>query len=60
MAMAKSYVVASRIQQLAGKQKMRLSSKAIMILDSRIEELLKEAAKRAKGNGRKTIMPYDL
>jgi histone H3/H4 len=58
--MAKSYVVASRIQQFAGKQKMRLSGKAINILDSRIEELLKMAITRAKGNGRKTIMPYDL
>jgi histone H3/H4 len=58
--MAKSYVVASRIQHFAGKQKMRLSSKAIIIVDSRIEELLKTAITRAKGNGRKTIMPYDL
>jgi histone H3/H4 len=58
--MAKSYVVASRIQQFAGKQKMRLSSKAITVVDNRIEELLKDAIKRAKGNGRKTIMPYDL
>jgi histone H3/H4 len=58
--MAKSYVVASRIQQLAGRQKMRLSGKAINIIDSRIEELMKAAIMRAKGNGRKTIMPYDL
>ncbi len=58
--MAKSYVVASRIQQLAGKHKMRLSGKAITVFDTRIEELLKMAVTRAKGNGRKTIMPYDL
>jgi histone H3/H4 len=58
--MAKSYVVASRIQQFVGKQKMRLSGKAIAVVDSKIEELLKMAVTRAKGNGRKTIMPYDL
>ncbi|NIN00112.1 MAG: DUF1931 family protein [candidate division Zixibacteria bacterium] len=58
--MAKSYVVASRIQNFAGKQKMRLSSKAITVVDGKIEELLKTAITRAKGNGRKTIMPYDL
>jgi histone H3/H4 len=38
----------------------RISNEAIIIVNGRVEEIVKEAANRAKLNSRKTIMPHDI
>lgn len=58
--MADTYTIKSKVQKLVKDLNMRISSKAIIIVDSRIEEMLKKAAKRAQGNKRRTIMPQDI
>ena len=37
-----------------------VASELAEALDAKVRELLKDAAKRAEGNGRKTIMAKDL
>lgn len=39
---------------------MRASGDLYMALDKKVEMLLKDAAKRAKDNGRATVRPCDL
>lgn len=56
----KSFVVKARLMELAKELNIRVSAGAITALDSRIEELIRAAAKRARGNGRKTIKPQDV
>jgi len=58
--MADTYTVKSKVQKLVKGINMWISSKAIIIIDGRIEEILKKAAKRAQGNKRRTIMPQDI
>ena len=58
--MADTYTVKSKVQKLVKGINMRISSKAIIIIDGRIEEILKQAAKRAQENKRRTIMPQDI
>jgi len=57
---AKGYVVTARVQELAKKLKMRLSKDAIEAMNAHVEVHMKEAAKRAKDNGRKTIKGFDF
>ena len=56
----KGYIVKSKIKDFSHQVGLNISSKAIIIIEGRIEEILKKAAKRAKANHRKTIMPYDV
>ncbi len=39
---------------------MRVSGDFAAALSKKVEELVMEAAKRAKANGRSTVRPYDL
>jgi histone H3/H4 len=39
---------------------MRFAGDFYNALDKKVEDMLKEAARRAKGNGRATIRPIDL
>ncbi len=41
-------------------KEMRISGSIWDTLDKKVDKILKEAAKRAKANGRKTIQPNDL
>lgn len=58
--MVENYVNKSKIQEFARSYNLRISPETIIIINGRVEEMLKEAAKRAQDNNRKTIMPYDL
>jgi len=53
-----SLIVRSKVK--AAIKGMRFSGDFYKALDKKVEEMLKEAAKRAKDNGRATIRPYDL
>jgi histone H3/H4 len=53
-----SLIVRSKVK--AAIKGMRLSGDFYKALDKKVEEMLKEVAKRAKDNGRATIRPYDL
>jgi len=55
-----NYIVNSEIKNFVHKANLNISSEAIIIVDGRVDELLKRAVKRARGNRRKTIMPYDI
>jgi len=53
-----SYVVRSKVKGL-GKG-MRFSGDFFDALDKKVEEMVKGASQRAKGNGRATCRPVDL
>ena len=55
-----SYVVASAIKDLLKKQGMMTAGEFPEAASAFLEEHLKQAAKRAKDNGRVTVRPYDL
>ncbi len=58
--MADPLVVQSRIREFAKKNNLRLSSDAVDALNKRVEEILKKAAERCKGNNRQTVRPADF
>lgn len=58
--MAESYILKSNIKKLAKSLNLRISANAIIIVNSRVEEILKKAAKRARENNRKTIKSQDI
>jgi histone H3/H4 len=58
--MADPLVVQSRIREFAKKANLRLASDAIDALNKRVEEMLKKAAERCKGNNRQTVRPADF
>ncbi len=51
-------VVRSKVRELV--KGMRFSEEFFTALDERVAELVNEAVKRAKGNGRATLRAYDL
>jgi histone H3/H4 len=53
-----SLIVRSKVK--ACIKGMRFSGDFCNDLDEKVEEVIKEAAKRAKDNGRATIRPHDL
>jgi histone H3/H4 len=53
-----SLIVRSKVKSAI--KGMRFAGDLYNALDKKVEEILKEAAKRAKGNGRATIRPVDL
>jgi histone H3/H4 len=57
---AETYVYGSRIKSLAKEAEVRMGGDALTAINTKIEAMVKLAADRAKGNKRKTIMPFDL
>lgn len=51
-------VVKSKVRELA--KDMRFSEGFFEALDQKVAELVENAVKRAKGNGRATLREYDL
>ncbi len=54
------YVVASKVKELVKSEGMNTASDFSDALSKKVEELVKAAAARAKGNGRKTVRAIDL
>lgn len=55
-----SYIVKSKIRELAKSLNISISGEADKALSDTVEELVKKAAKRAEGNSRKTIKARDI
>jgi histone H3/H4 len=51
-------VVRSKVREVV--KNMRISEDFFKALDKKVEQLIKEAVNRAKGNGRATLRSYDL
>ena len=60
--MVKTLVVAGRIKELCkdGKKQLNMSANLPAALTKKVEKILEDAVKRAKGNGRTTVMDKDL
>ena len=58
--MAETYVYGSRIKTVAKEAGVRMGGEALTAINAKLEAMVKLAADRAKGNKRKTIMPFDL
>lgn len=58
--MADSLVVQSKVKEAVKGLELRMDSSLPDALNDKITELLKDAAARAKENGRGTLRPYDL
>jgi histone H3/H4 len=56
--MGKLLIITSKIKEVAGG--MSIGSDFAEVLSREVEALIKQAAKRAKANGRKTIKAKDL
>lgn len=56
--MGKLFVISSKIKEAAGG--MSIASDFAEALSREVEVLIKQAAKRAKANGRKTMKAKDL
>ncbi len=54
------FVVQSKVQALVKELNMRLSGDALGVIDARVQSAVKNAAKRAQANGRKTIQSQDF
>jgi histone H3/H4 len=56
-------VVQSKVKEFAkkaGVKDLRFSGDAVTELSKRVERIIKDAAKRADDNGRKTVKPQDI
>ncbi len=56
-------VVQSKVKEAAkkvGGKDLRFSGDAVKALSDKVQGILKDAAGRAKANGRKTVKPQDL
>jgi len=61
--MAENLIVETRIRELihsSTKGEGRLSGDAVETLSKKVEGIVKEAVKRAKDNGRKTVQTQDF
>ncbi len=58
--MADSLVVQSKVKEAVKRQDLRMDSTFPDALNAKINQMLAEAARRAKNNGRGTLRPYDL
>ncbi len=56
--MSESVIVKSKIKELASGH--NIGGDFAEALDAKVKELVKDAAKRAEGNNRRTIMAKDL
>lgn len=53
-------VVQSKVREVAKKADVNMSGDFVDALSKKVEEIINQAIKRAKANGRKTIRSYDL
>lgn len=58
--MADSLVVQSKVKEAVKGLDLRMDSSLPEALNAKINAILKDAASRAKENGRGTLRPYDL
>jgi histone H3/H4 len=58
--MAESVIVTSKVKAAIKEQGMRTDGSLPDALNDKIHAMLKEAAGRAKENGRSTVRPHDL
>ncbi len=58
--MADSLVVQSKVKEAVKANGLRMDSTFPDALNAKISQMLAEAAKRAKDNGRGTLRPYDI
>jgi predicted ATP-dependent protease len=58
--MAESVVVQSKLKDAVKNLELRMDGNLPDALNQKVHELLQEAAKRAKENGRSTLRPHDL
>lgn len=58
--MADSVVVTSKLKEAVKGHDLRMSGDVPEAVDKKIREMLKDAAERARENGRGTLRPYDL
>ncbi len=58
--MADSIVVQSKVKEAVKNQGLRMDSNFPEELNRKINQMLVDAARRAKNNGRGTLRPYDL
>lgn len=58
--MADSLVVQSKVKEAVKGQGLRMDSTLPDALNQKIAAMIKDAADRAKQNGRGTLRPYDL
>ena len=55
-----AYVKKTEVREFAKRADLRVSGEFYGAIDRLFEELLSKAARRAKGNGRKTLKSVDL
>lgn len=53
-------VIQSKVKDHIKEQDMRMSGDFVDALDEKVKGLVEEAARRAKGNDKKTVKPNDL
>ena len=53
-------VIQSKVKEHIKEQDMRMSGDFVDALDEKVKGLVEEAARRAKGNDKKTVKPNDL
>lgn len=58
--MAESLVVQSKLKETVKGLDLRMDGTLPDAVNEKVQKLLKEAAQRAKENGRGTLRPYDL
>jgi hypothetical protein len=58
--MAESLVVQSKVRETVKGLELRMDSNLPDALNAKINAMLRDAAKRAKENGRGTLRPHDL
>lgn len=58
--MADSVVVQSKLKEAVKGHELRMDSSLPDAVNAKVQAMLKEAAARAKSNGRGTLRPYDL
>jgi hypothetical protein len=58
--MADSIIVQSKVKEAIKALELRTDSNVVDALNAKVNQMLKDAAARAKSNGRGTLRPYDL
>ncbi len=55
-----AYVKKTEVREFVKKKGLRVSEEVFKALDKAVEEILKKAIERAKGNNRKTLRAIDI
>lgn len=58
--MAESVVVQSKLKEAVKGLELRMDGNLPDALNEKVHQILRDAGKRAKENGRSTLRPYDL